>query len=528
MKDESIEKAHKLKHDLLSGAGWRTILHKFKRVTSAKDIDGMGEKQQGLKFIAKQKDEEEMREQRSPLPPTFLGCPSTLLLKEMFDHNKAAVEQDKDKSSKMKDEIFEKAWNFEAHLRSCLHCCLFPDSYEFEKQTMVQLWVAEGFFEPEGDRMEDRARAHFDNLLEKEYVVATEFDSFGAPVKYKVTDAMHRFLQIAPQVGVSYLKVEETDQLGSVSEQMQHLFLISKNIKPTSFKILSRFKHLHTLVLLCEHGSSMGRVPQDLFYSVKQLRSLSLRRSGISEIPISIGSLKSLRYFDVSGTPIKCLPESIVRLQNLQTLKLDGCANLVGLPLKISKLANLRHLEFDLRGPMPVKMGNLTNLQTLRAFPVGTEDGCHIVELKHLVNLRESFCISRLENVLSSHEAKEAAMTNKKYIRELELRWGYRCSGSSKSEEEILDFLKPTACLQKLRILFYNGSIFPSWINNGSYLCNIVNLTLHSCRNCLVLPSLGGLPSLKVLYIVEFSEVRFIDNHFRRSYGNEVDHAFQS
>lgn len=46
MKDESIEKAHKLKHDLLSGAGWRTILHKFKRVTSAKDIDGMGEKQQ--------------------------------------------------------------------------------------------------------------------------------------------------------------------------------------------------------------------------------------------------------------------------------------------------------------------------------------------------------------------------------------------------------------------------------------------------------------------------------------------------
>ncbi|MCD7448747.1 hypothetical protein HAX54_045688 [Datura stramonium] len=229
----------------------------------------------------------------------------------------------------------------------------------------------------------------------KTNVSPSRFSSVRRSIKYKITDVIHRSLQNAPQLG--YLKVREA-QLGSVSEQIQHLFLISQIINPASFKILGRFEHLHTL--FCQLGSSIGPLPHDFFYSVKQLRSLGLHGSSISEIPTTIGILKYLRYLDVSGTSIEYLPESIDNLDNLRTLKL-GCLKLVRLPLH---------------------MGNLTSLQTLRAFVVGRDDGCRIEELKNLNNISGSFCISKLENVLTSHEAKEAAMTNKKYIRKLELR----------------------------------------------------------------------------------------------------------
>lgn len=86
-------------------------------------------------------------------------------------------------------------------------------------------------------------------------------------------------------------------------------------------------------------------------------------------------------------------------------------------------------------------MENLTSLQTLRALLMGLEGGCRIEKLKNLVNLSRSFSILRLENILSSHEAKKATMNNKKYIHELELRWGVCCIVNSKVEEEILDFL---------------------------------------------------------------------------------------
>ncbi|CAL9001855.1 unnamed protein product [Prunus brigantina] len=54
-------------------------------------------------------------------------------------------------------------------------------------------------------------------------------------------------------------------------------------------------------------------------------------------------SLFNLKYLNLSGTPIKELPDSIGQLRNLQTLNIME-ANIEALPRGISKLLNLRHL----------------------------------------------------------------------------------------------------------------------------------------------------------------------------------------
>ncbi|XP_077215808.1 putative disease resistance protein RGA1 [Tasmannia lanceolata] len=41
--------------------------------------------------------------------------------------------------------------NLPAYLKQCfVYCSLYPKDYKFEKDTLIQLWIAEGFIQPEG------------------------------------------------------------------------------------------------------------------------------------------------------------------------------------------------------------------------------------------------------------------------------------------------------------------------------------------------------------------------------------------
>lgn len=167
---------------------------------------------------------------------------------------------------------------------------------------------------------------------------------------------------------------------------------------------------------------------------------------------------------------------------------------------------------------MPLRLGNLTSLQTLPEFIVGDDSGSRIGELRNLSSLKGTLYILKLENVTNTWDAREANLMNKRSLDELVMEWGsdFENNRNESIETDVLDMLEPHRMLKKITIKYYGGKRFPNWITDPSF-SNMVFLSISGCRNCTSLPSFGQLPSLKELYIKGITKVKNIGIEF---YGN--------
>ncbi|RYR24379.1 hypothetical protein Ahy_B02g057875 isoform C [Arachis hypogaea] len=267
----------------------------------------------------------------------------------------------------------------------------------------------------------------------------------------------------------------------------------------------NKIESLRTLLYL-EHGAyarkGLATLPGDILSKNKYLRVLSFGRLNI--FPDSIDKLIQLRYLDLSWSDIVVLPESLCKLCNLQTLKLEYCFKLTMLANGMYKLVNLRHL--DIRGTplkeMPKGMGKLKQLHIL-----------------------SKFVIEKLENVVDANQARSARIIDKKHIDELLLKWSLSSgddmvSNTHTDEQDILHGLQPHTGLKKFIVDIYKGKIFPDWIGHSLYQ-NMTSVSLQYCWNCCVLPSLGQLPSLKSLSIKRFDQLKSIVKEFYKNEGRQ-------
>ncbi|KAK5802127.1 hypothetical protein PVK06_029710 [Gossypium arboreum] len=237
-------------------------------------------------------------------------------------------------------------------------------------------------------------------------------------------------------------------------------------------------------------------VSKKLSKSFTRLRVLKfVCATNICELPDSLGELKHLRYLGISWTSIKTLPKSTTKLYNLQTLRLLGLLRLT-FPYGLENLISLKHLYFDRKELQPVNIGNLTCLQTLPIFFVGSERGRSIKELGSLKELRGELKICHL---------------------------GGSDSGSSGyNSEEVMEGLQPHTNLQSLTVSNYQGESFPSWMlrpvgdsNTGLFLLNnLMELNFFDCINCESLPPLGQLHNLQFLELRNLKKVKRMGNEF--------------
>ncbi|XP_010279598.1 PREDICTED: disease resistance protein RGA2-like [Nelumbo nucifera] len=423
------------------------------------------------------------------------------------------------------------------HLKQCFaYCALFPQDYRINKQTLIQLWIAEGFIQSSitGKEVEDIGNEYFSELVQRSFFQYAWEDEYGNFEWCKMHDLVHDLARFVGRTEWRMISITDNgpSSTGKGKRRVRHLSLDYgkswlqgvQRINCNPFFHNEELKAARTLLVLNNrHGYVLQNLSSTLSY-FKRLRVLSLGGMEIEKLPTSIDKLEHLRYLDISETRITKLPSSLASLLNLQTLKISNINQVVKLPKGLTKLINLRHLEFNKFSKevqIPRRIGRLTGLQALSRFIVGEESGRSLTELQGLNNLRGEIIIKNLENVRNAGEAEGANLKSKPNLCSLWLFWSLKnddrdsrsSRGGGNLGEEVFECIcmQPHPNLRRLKVYGYPGRQTPGWMTKGNLsMPNLVEIQLWKCRKLEYVTALGHLPCLKTLGLYHMDSIRYM------------------
>nr|XP_023882073.1 putative disease resistance protein RGA3 [Quercus suber] len=368
------------------------------------------------------------------------------------------------------------------HLKQCfVYCSLFPKGYEFKSVELIQIWMAHGILELSGDKsrlLEDVGDSYIKELLSRSFFQDAQEEIFC--YTFKMHDLYHD-LALSIAKGECSVVTKESTFFAEVS-----CLFFSDNVNDQEVTAQSeKLSKVQTIVFQTE----LVPLVEACISRFKYLRVLNLKGSSFEELSSSIGSLKHLRFFDLSGNDIiKRLPNSICKLYNLQTLILD-CKNLEQLPKGIRNMISLRFLVVT------------NNQECLLEKAIGCMDSLRVLLIARFENLKCLFEGDRhlnLTNLRTLTIANCSSLTslslNIKDLPALEILIIVNCEELNLMEGEGSQNLELS-----LRKLMIRGlpklEVLPQWLRRSENTLQM--LVIGDCENFTTLPE--WLPCLKSL-----------------------------
>ncbi|KAG0521506.1 hypothetical protein BDA96_08G166600 [Sorghum bicolor] len=440
------------------------------------------------------------------------------------------------------------------HLKPCfLYLSIFPEDQDIKRNRLVRRWIAEGYStEVLGKPLIETAESHFMELVDRSMILPNKTTYFSKKVinSCQVHDLM-REISISKAAEENLVFRLEEDCSSNTIGTARHL-TISANWKGDEadfesmvdvsrirsltvfgkwrqFFISDKMRFLRVLDLqdtkgLCNHHlEHIGKLVH--------LRYLSLRGClGIYHLPDSVGNMRQLQTLDIRLTWIAMLPKTIVKLKQLQYLRIGGLRTdrvyfLDRLKSKCVAFCSCHqptYYDSDMEEtwcdrctkcwyvvmpglatpsgsgtPVPRGVGNLKALRTLGVVDIGSGNA-QIKEIKRLTQLHklqvtginkknwQEFC-STLES-LSCLESLSMSSSG--------LNGSLRCLSDAV-------FLPPNN-LRTLMLLDDLGKM-PAWIMHLRNLAKLRLMCTHLTDSDGTMQLLGNLPDLAILRVDSYT-----------------------
>ncbi|EOY10646.1 Leucine-rich repeat containing protein isoform 1 [Theobroma cacao] len=423
-----------------------------------------------------------------------------------------------------------------SHLQRCLtYLSLFPKDYLYDTDYIIQFWMAYGLLASsnQNEEWEDIGITYFKELWLRCFV--QDVTDHGSFYRFKMHDLIHDLtLNLSQRECLTVNR-----QQMKVIEKVRHLsFSLDSPLGvPQSLK---KLKRVRTIVVPPLPFSTENRSIDESFVNAcilnfKYLRLLDLSYTLLEELPESIGTLKHLRYLDLSlCRRMRKIPSSICKLQSLLTLRLFGVP-LIEVPESLQSLISLRFLEITTDALLlrVIQPGCWSSLQFLFLHK------CDRLEsifdgMQHLTSLRRlgiRGCVRLISLPRSLKFLTKLEEINIKSCQKINL-----CMEVEEAEDQDLHLslkafsvlwsdaltdlprllLKGSAnTLQSIQIIgCKNFEVLPEWLQN---LTSLQKLEISYCRKLSSLPE--GMDRLTALRLLKIKGCPTLSERCRRDGG---------
>ncbi|VAH55133.1 unnamed protein product [Triticum turgidum subsp. durum] len=220
------------------------------------------------------------------------------------------------------------------YLKQCFaFCAVYPKDYKFQKERLAEIWVAEGFVEPQ-----DICCQYFEDLVARSF-----FQKFNG--RYVIHDLLHDMAQKVSEHDCFILR--NKSDFDKVPQNVRHLCILpSSEFDDSNLLRLCKYTKLRTLICKINLGKRTCFVMDH--WCTKLTRTRVMSCAFTNEVPDSIGNWKHLRYLEISRTcTLKRIPSTFCWLYNMQILYAKKC-NLQSLPADFDKLTSLQKFDKEL------------------------------------------------------------------------------------------------------------------------------------------------------------------------------------
>ncbi|TYI84845.1 hypothetical protein E1A91_D05G394700v1 [Gossypium mustelinum] len=390
-------------------------------------------------------------------------------------------------------------------VKSCfLHCALYPEDFEIEKDKLIECWIDEGFIDDMGTRQEMKEKGLVILKKLKENCLLENITNVNGQPCIKMHDAVREMALSITRMNPRYiiqagLQLEELPEKEQWSPDIEKVSLMYNSISEISIDVLPTKCQLLTTLLL--QNNPIKKISISFFTNMPCLSVLNLSSTKIESLPNSISELKNLTTLLLRGCyELRDLP-CLSMLQELKKLDLSG-TKIEEFPEGMDMLIKLRYLDLRVFTLKEIPAGLLPKLVHLQHL--GFDENNEKISLKaeEMEPLKKLECFTgRFEDICELNKFIYSMQQSKKNLIEYYLQVGLDIFPLRRGKTVIIkgvqnwegELIMHPIEIQQLTIV--GCDYFRNLVDNNSSFKNAIDLRIYDCKGIECVVSLSSYAS---------------------------------